>query len=219
MKKPKIAVMLDENTSKGGDSYELSKNYFRAISHAGGLPYGIPYCDDFMTLAVQEFDGFFSVGSGTALPPEWYNPGHHSPYPASERTAVELGIMKAFLDADKPVFGSCNGMQVLAGLYGCKMQVGLGPEHRAPHAVEIVAGTRTAALMGVSRLEVNSRHSEYITDPTPAVTVTARGLDGVIEGIEIPGKKLALGLQWHQEDFWDREHAGNGVLGAFVGSC
>ena len=28
--------------------------------------------------------------------------------------------------------------------------------------------------------------------------------DGVIEGIELPGRRLAVGVQWHPEAFWDR---------------
>jgi putative glutamine amidotransferase len=29
--------------------------------------------------------------------------------------------------------------------------------------------------------------------------------DGVVEGIEIPGRRLAVGVQWHPEAFWDKD--------------
>jgi gamma-glutamyl-gamma-aminobutyrate hydrolase PuuD len=59
MPKPKIAVMLDENTSRGGTHYETHKDYFSAIDQAGGVPYGIPYLADMVDAVINEFDGFF----------------------------------------------------------------------------------------------------------------------------------------------------------------
>ena len=41
--KPRIAIIMDENTSVDGTRYEMTKNYFIGIQRAGGLPFGIPY--------------------------------------------------------------------------------------------------------------------------------------------------------------------------------
>ena len=75
MPKPKIAVMLDENTSCGGTHYETHKDYFSAIDQAGGVPYGIPYLADMVDPVINEFDGFFSIGGGVCFPSEWYQTG------------------------------------------------------------------------------------------------------------------------------------------------
>ena len=219
MTKPRIAVILDENTSDGGTAYELPKSYFRAIAQAGGIPYGIPYCEDFIAGAVKEFDGFFSTGGAVELPPEWYSEGQTPLFPFSERIKIERGIMSSFLDADKPVLGSCNGMQLLAGLHGCKLRSDADPSHHHDHEVELIAGSRVAHIIGRPRISINSRHSEAVATASPSVTVGAVATDGTIEAIEIPDKKFAIGLQWHQEDFWDKEHAGNAVIQAFVDAC
>jgi len=29
--------------------------------------------------------------------------------------------------------------------------------------------------------------------------------DDVVEAIEVPGRRLALGVQWHPEAFWDKD--------------
>lgn len=214
--KPKIAIMLDENTSAGGTSYQISKNYFKAITYAGGIPYGIPYCPDFIETASSEFDAFFSTGAGTALPLEWYMKGHSSLYPQSERTQIEIAIMKSFLKADKPVLGSCNGMQVLAGIYDCKIRSDLGDSHRTNHTVQVQPETSFSALVKTIELTVNSRHSEAVANPTKHVKIAALSNDGIIEAIEIPEKRFAFGLQWHQEDFWDQDHPANVIFKSFI---
>lgn len=38
MRQPRIAIILDENTSTGGTRYEAAKGYFRTVSEAGGPP-------------------------------------------------------------------------------------------------------------------------------------------------------------------------------------
>lgn len=216
--KPKIAIMLDENTSAGATSYQLPKNYFRAISHAGAIPYGIPYCEDFIKNASSEFDGFFSTGAGTALPSEWYTEGQHALYPQSERTPIEIEIMKSFLKADKPVLGSCNGMQILAGIHGCKMRADLGNTHRENHIVHVKSDTHFANFLNTKEFIVNSRHGEAVAKVSDQVKVAAVSADGIVEAIEIPNKKFAIGLQWHQEDFWDRDHHANIVFKKFIES-
>jgi hypothetical protein len=82
-RKPRIAVMLDENTTKGGDFYVTSKEYFWGIERAGGIPFAIPYVRDFVDFAVSEFDGYLSVGGDVAFPDDWYLPGHPSPDPCT----------------------------------------------------------------------------------------------------------------------------------------
>ena len=214
----RIAVMLDENTSKGGQSYELPKNYMRAIVREGALPYGIPYCDDFTSSAAREFDGFLSVGGGIAFPEEWYEPGYTSPFPPSERLAIETGIMRSFLEANKPVLGICHGMQLLGALHGCRLR-GVSPLHREAHEVGIVPGTLLHDLAGTPRLRVNSRHGEGIFQTPPLVTASARSEDGLAEALEIPPHPFAVGVQWHQEDFLEADHPGNGIFSAFVSAC
>ena len=219
--KPKIAIMMDEDSSRGGTHYDLSKNYFSAVAAAGAVPYGIPYVKDFAERAIREFDGFLSVGGFVAFPSAWYISGNASPFKLSERLAVEIPIMESFLESDKPVLGICHGMQLLAGLHGAKLRSDLGNTfHKASdHGVTLTPGSQWADIVRCAAFEVNSRHSEAIATVVDPIRVAAFAQDKVIEAIEIKGKRFALGCQWHQEEFWNAEHPGNRIFSAFVDAC
>jgi putative glutamine amidotransferase len=227
-KPPRIAVLLDENTSGDGTRYEANKAYFRAVADAGGLPYGVPYIETLIAPTVTDFDGFLAVGGGFAYPADFYIAGTQSPYKTSERYAFEASLMRAFLDADKPVLGICAGMQLLACLHGAKLHGDVQSSVSAPlphysrdepHAISLVPGSRLYAAVGRHALDVNSFHKEAIGSVSPAVRVAARATDGVIEAIEIPAYRFALGLQWHQERYAGTTHAGHGVFEAFIAAA
>jgi putative glutamine amidotransferase len=223
--RPRIAVLLDENTSGDATRYETNKAYFNAVAEAGGLPYGIPYIDELIAPTLTDFDGFLAVGGGFAYPPEYYVAGTQSPYRASARSAFEAQMMRAFLAADKPVLGICAGMQLLACLHGAKLHgdvqssVASPLEHYCrdvPHAVTLVAGTKLRMAVGHATLAVNSFHKEAIVDGSARVRVAARAPDGVVEAIEIPDRRFAIGLQWHQERYAGTDHPGRNIFAAFL---
>jgi len=228
MRKPRIAVILDENTSSGGARYEAAKGYFRGVRDAGGLPFGIPYLPDIVDIVLEEFDGLLSVGGRFAYPDEWYLPGEVSKAPSSERFAVERAIVEGFLARDKPVLGICAGMQMLACLNGCR----LTPDLRAMmpealehdrrdqlHSVELAANSRLAAIIGERTMEVNTFHREAVAQLTPSVVASAFAKDGIIEAIEIPKNRFAIGIQWHQELFVNTDHPGNRLFQGFVAAA
>ena len=222
---PRIAVLLDENTSADATRYEVNKAYFRAVRDAGGLPYGIPYIDELIAPTVQDFQGFVAVGGGFAYPEDWYLPGTRSPYKTSERLAFEMALMTGFLDAGKPVLGICAGMQMLACLHGARLNgdVQSSVADALPHysrdelhPVALVKGSLLRAAVGTGDLAVNSFHREAIGEVSARVRVAARAPDSVIEAIEIPERAFAIGFQWHQERYAGTAHAGNSVFRAFV---
>lgn len=226
--RPLIAVILDENTSGDASRYEASKTCFAAIDQAGGVPLGIPYLPALVDPVIKGFDGLLSTGSRFAFPADWYAEGQASRAPDSERSGFERALMAGFLARDKPVLGLCGGMQMLAGLHGCKLTADIGAipatifAHDDPatrHAVAVTAGTRLRDIVGVDRFEVNSLHREAVIAAADGVTVAAIALDRVIEAIELPNRAFAIGLQWHQERYAGSEHPGNAVFQAFVAAC
>ena len=224
-RKPLIAVIMDENTSAGGNRYETSKSYFSALGRAGAFPLGIPYLPELVDQVVEEFDGFLSVGGRIGFPGEWYVEGDRSQYPSSDRLAVERALMQGFLARDKPVLGICNGMQMLGCLHGCRMVSdvrsswpGALDHDRSDqmNEIHIQAGTAMAGIFDAERFRVNTFHREAIVETPDTVVVTARAPDGVIEGIEIPSRSFAMGLQWHPELLNASEHPGTRIFDAFV---
>jgi putative glutamine amidotransferase len=61
-----------------------------------------------------------------------------------------------------------------------------------------------ARIIGKPIAEVNSLHHQAIKDAAAGVEVAARAPDGIVEAIEVPGHKFALGVQWHPEWLQDR---------------
>jgi putative glutamine amidotransferase len=225
-KRPRIAVILDENTSGDASRYEASKSYFTAIRDAGGLPFGIPYLPEIVGAVIDDFDGLLCVGGRFAYPDEWYLDGCVSKAPPSERFAVEREIVEGYLQRNKPILGMCAGMQLLAGLYGCRLwsdvQAKSELEHDRRdhlHRVTVIPDTRLASLVQVPEILVNSSHREAVGELSPLVVASARAEDGVIEAIEVPAHAFAIGLQWHQERFASSEHPGNRVFRGLIEAC
>lgn len=224
---PRIAVLLDENTSSGATRYEAHKGYFQGLRQAGAAPFGLPYFAEMVEGVVADFDGLLSVGGRFAYPPAWYRDGETSFAPASPRLEVEQALMSGFLAAGKPVLGICAGMQMLACLHGAKLTadvktLGAVLDHDRRdhlHEITLTPGSRLAALVGSPTLSVNSFHREAVADLGPDLQATAHAADGVIEAVEVEGHPFALGLQWHQELFVGTDHLGNRLFSGFVEAC
>jgi hypothetical protein len=54
-------------------------------------------------------------------------------------------------------------------------------------------------IVGADSLAVNSAHHQAAKDEPAGIVVNAIAPDGVIEGIEAPGKTFCIGVQWHPE--------------------
>jgi putative glutamine amidotransferase len=222
---PRIAVILDENTSGDATRYEAPKRLFSAIRDAGGLPFGIPYLPELVGAVLAEFDGLVCGGGRFAYPGNWYVRGELSKAPPSERLEVERAIVEGYLERDKPVLGICAGMQLLACVRGCRLwsdvqtavPSALDHDNRDHlHQVTLTPDTKLFALVGKPTMLVNTSHREAIAELSKSVVACARSDDGIIEAIEVPSRTFALGLQWHQELFAGTDHPGNQVFRAFV---
>ncbi len=226
-KKPLIAIIMDENTSADGLKYEASKRYFEAIARNGGIPFGVPYLAEVVDSTLEQFAGLVSVGGRFAYPDSWYLSDETSQAPSSDRFEVERALMQGFLDRNKPVLGICAGMQMLACLYGCRLSpdvVQLLPNalthdgRGLSHVITVAPDTKLAQLLGSEQFEVNTFHREAVASLAQGVTASAHAPDGVIEAIEVPSKRFALGVQWHQE-LLEPTHPGEELFVGFIEAC
>lgn len=212
----------------------LPADYAPAVAAAGGIPIILPFMDDVDAYAslFEHLDGFVLTG-GHDVDPALY--GGPSPDDAAfaavsqltpERDALEYEILN-FADAhDVPVLGICRGTQLMNVYYGGTLYVDLPTDlgfdryrhwqTAAPsqpvHEVSIGADTRLGAIMGPGPFQVNSLHHQAVRDVAPELRACAWA-DGLVEGVEHPGRSFMLGVQWHPEFF-----AGDGPMAPLFGA-
>lgn len=219
----KIGVTLDIAPSGSFSKrphYALRVHYFDAVSYTGALPVPVPHLSDRIEDYLDNIDGLLVPGGGFASPKDWYEePGADMPYEPSARLQYDLAVIEAALKRDMPVLGICAGMQLMAGLRGCKMTHNVhtrydtaidhmngAPAEEYCHAVHVVSGTLLAEMYGAENApDVNSAHCEAVVSCPEGVIISATAPDGVIEAIELPQHRFALGVQWHPEFFPGQE--------------
>lgn len=218
MSKPIVIGLTLDSEAPGGYSrfpwYAIRENYCTAIARAGGVPLPLPHEPDLVETYAGMIDGLVVTGGAFDLDPTLYGDTsrHDTVVTKDRRTRFEFDILRAMLAADKAVLGICGGQQLLNVVLGGSLIQHIpdavpdalaheqpNPRDEPGHDVEIVAGTLLHRLVGSTRLAVNSAHHQAVREIGPGIIVNARATDGVIEGIEAPGYRFCLGVQWHPE--------------------
>ena len=200
--------------------------YARAVSEAGGIPVYLPQQDGVASLA-DRIDGLLLPGGGDFAPDRAYPNGVAFDVVPERQLAFDRALLAAALERDRPVLGICYGMQLLAlhcdGAlhFDVTTDVPGAAEHRlrdaaARHAIRIDASSRLRGVLGADEVPVNSRHHQAVADAGSA-RVSARCADGIVEAVELPDARFAVGVQWHPEslDPADRDP----LFSAFVSAC
>ena len=184
------------------------------MAQAGGLPLPLPHHPELAEAYLDKIQGLVITGGAFDVDPALFGATsqHETVKLKGRRTAFELAIVKGALDRNMPILGICGGEQLLAvALGGTLIQhipdtVAGALAHEQPnprdqpgHDIAIVAGTLLHRVMGVDKAAVNSAHHQAVRDTGPGVIINARAPDGVVEGIEAPGYRFCLGVQWHPE--------------------
>ena len=116
--------------------------------------------------------------------------------------------MRAALRDDVPMVGVCRGAQLLSVLFGGDLEQHIdGHAGDRPHAVRRPSRARRSAARSAPGPTVVSDHHQAVRRLGRGLRVTATAPDGVPEAIEVPGRRLALGLQWHPERGRRRAHS------------
>lgn len=217
-KKPLIGISCSQNLTD--NSLHLWQAYVRAIKDANGLPLILPVLDDLSVIEayVDLLDGLLLSG-GVDIDSVNYREEPLHDYKrlwpiTPERDFFELTLTRALMDADKPILGICRGLQLInvaanGSLYQdlsfqdistvrlCHFQE--APWWYPTHNVELVSSTRLYEILNQQLIRVNSLHHQSIKDVAPGLVISAKAVDGTIEGIESVQNKFVLGVQWHPE--------------------
>jgi len=231
-RRPLIGLTLDAEAAGGWSKlpwYALRQNYFTSIVEAGGLPVALPHHPELAVDYLDALDGVLVTGGAFDVDPALWGGG--APHPTVKlkpgRTDFELTVTRAALARDMPVLGICGGQQLMAVAFGGTLIQHIPDEvpgslaHEQPnprtepgHEVEVAEGTLLARIVGRRKLAVNSAHHQAVATPGRGALVNARAPDGVVEGIEHPDHRFALGVQWHPE--YGVDPADPAILRAFI---
>jgi putative glutamine amidotransferase len=146
-------------------------------------------------------DAVLLTGSETDIHPALYGqrPGPHVCDPDRYRDERDLAILRAALRSDVPVLGVCRGTQLLNILAGGDLVQHIEDGHRDDrHAVETERDSLVGRPLG-PRVGVTSSHHQGVARLGRGLRVAARAPDGLVEAVEVPGRRFALGVQWHPE--------------------
>jgi putative glutamine amidotransferase len=204
----------------------LPRTYADAVQAAGGTALLLPPDDvaaEHPAELLDRLDGLILAG-GRDIDPLTYGarPAPETGEPSPERDRFELALAGAALERDMPLLGVCRGMQMLNVACGGTLVQDLGESlvarHRhtpgvfADHEVELDAGSLAARAVGAERTSVRSHHHQAVDELGEGLIASGRSReDGLVEAIELPARRFALGVLWHPE-----EDTGSNVIGALV---
>lgn len=152
-------------------------------------------------------DALVFCGSEADVAPETYGERPRVPLRGIDaaRDRVDLAVLRLALRDGVPFVGVCRGAQLLNVALGGTLHQDLaldgvsGLDHDDEvHDVHAAAGSRLRGLIG-ERGSVYSEHHQAVKTLGRGLRVVGRGPDGVVESVELPGRRLALGIQWHPE--------------------
>ena len=84
------------------------------------------------------------------------------------------------------------------------------------HEVTTVAGSRLRGIVG-ERAQVLSHHHQGVDRLGDGLIAAAHAHDGIVEGIEDPSRRFAVGVLWHPDA--EPETGGASLFQALVSSC
>lgn len=211
----------------------LRARYMQAIEAMGGIPLILPVTasKEVQTCLLSKIQGLLITGSGPDLDPALYGETQQFQFKkiSKERAESEFALAHMALETDLPVLGICGGVQLLNVALGGSLyqdivsQITGSLDHRqktaateTAHIVAITPGTRLHTILKTDRLQVNSSHHQATKAVAPDLIVNATAEDGVIEGLESPRHRFALGVQWHPEHLYPRDEASRKIFLAFL---
>ncbi len=218
------------------ESYWMLPGYMEALRSAGALPIMLPLTGDEAELRqmTELCDGFLLTG-GQDVSPALYGAEKQTDRLGAlcpARDAMDSRLLQLAIALDKPVFGICRGLQLINAALGGTLWQDLPtqrpgevshrtklPKDAAAHEVVLTEGGFLRALLGRDRLGVNSFHHQAIRDLAPCLRAAAVSTDGLVEAVELPGKRCVRAVQWHPEFSWRVSEESRAILRSFVECC
>jgi len=223
-----ISCSYDEDLGR----FYLPGGYIESVIKAGGVPVILPGAGSIKTVSpyFAVIKGLILAGGGDVDPTHF----NEEPLPGlgeitPERDRFEMMLVKNALRVNLPILGICRGIQVLNVACGGTLvqHIPLGikrplkhsqsaPRWYPTHKVLIEKSSSLGEIFKKNSIRVNSFHHQAVRDPGPGLSISAVSNDGIIEGIEHPGHRFVIGVQWHPECMVEKDKYSRLLFKAFV---
>ncbi len=186
--------------------------YSLAVQRAGGMALILPPDDVVAESPDEVLDmlGALILAGGSDIDPASYGAKQHPETRGArpERDRFELALGTRALERDMPVLGICRGMEMLNVIQGGTLNqhlAGLELHRHTPgvftdHRVRLEPGSFAERVVGAEHTEVKSAHHQGVEELGEGVVASGLADDGVVEAIELPDRRFAVGVPWHPEE-------------------
>lgn len=208
----------------GAEREGVNSAYVRCVVDAGAVPLILPPAIGAARAmgTLEGIDALLLTG-GEDLDPSWYGA---SPSPAlgdvdRERDLFELALFAAGRQRGMPILGICRGIQLINVALGGTLWQDLPGERPSEiehdrrdarsvrtHGISVEAGSRAAAALGRTMMDVNSFHHQGIRELAQPLRASGWAKDGLIEAVEGASEEpWLLAVQWHPEEMFSDDSA------------
>jgi putative glutamine amidotransferase len=233
MAAPLIGITTSVTVDRVPERAYVNGTYIRAVQAAGGIPLLLTphFTPEVQAALWQRLDGLLLTGGGDLDPARFGEARHPSVDDvAPARDDLEIALTRRAVAESLPLLAICRGIQVLnvalggtlvqdipSEVPGALVHSQTAPRHEPTHAVKVMGeGTRLGRVLGAGELDVNSMHHQAIRRLGEGLREVAWAPDGVIEGVELPGERFVLGVQWHPEELVGHDPAARNLFAAVV---
>lgn len=231
MKKPMIGVTPLWDAER--QSVWMLPDYLDGIKAAGGLPVVLPLemSEEDANQVVETCDGFLFTGGQDVSPVLYGMKDATGTIVASpERDKTETLLLSKALQADKAVLGICRGLQFINVFLGGTLWQDLPSQHPSeivhrqgkPYDVpthQVTLSGDLQALLRKNILEVNTLHHQAIKDLGSGLMPMAIAPDGIVEAVQMLGKRFVWAVQWHPEYLFRTNSDSLAIFSCFVEHC
>ena len=200
-RKPLVGVLCCNEISDRPIQAVATRFIEPLVRYSGVTVVLVPAVPDALDLLplVDRLDGLLLTGSRSNVDPARYG-GTRAPaddHGDPQRDEVALALAGRMIEAGRPVFGICRGLQELNVLFGGTLTADVRADHHGSagegsfaeqfehrHEIDLIAGGVLAATTAARRLTVNSVHRQGVDRLGRGLRVEAIACDdGLVEAI------------------------------------